>query len=471
MKNGRSCGPDGIPTEALKQLGDWGVRQLTNIFNAIMQSGKKPDERRESIITPIYKDKGDHMNCSNYRGIKLLSHTMKLWERIIDQRLRDIVSISDGQFGFKPGVGTTDAIFVIRTLCEKYREGNKPLDMVFVDLEKAYDTVPREVLWRCMRKRNIPEGYIRLVQDMYQGATTRVKSKRGISEQFEVGIGLHQGSALSPFLFIMLVDTISQDVRNELPWELLDADDLAIIDITSTDTQNRLDSWQKVLTHNGLKINVAKTEHLSTRENPLPMKVNGDQLKNVDHFKYLGSVIDRDGTIDRDVDLRVRAAWSSWRKLTGVLYDRKIPLRLKAKVYEAIIRPALTYGSECWAMKVTNKRKIATTEMRMLRGILGVSRRDHMRNEEIRRILHISPIDEVMRCGRLRWFGHVQRRDADNVTRRVMNLAIPGTRRRGRPKKTWNQQLKDDMTAVGVTEDMALDRTEWRRRTRPTPTR
>ena len=82
-----------------------------------------------------------------------------------------------------------------------------------------------------MRKRNIPEGYIRLVQDMYQGATTRVKSKRGISEQFEVGIGLHQGSALSPFLFIMLVDTISQDVRNELQWQLLYADDLAIINI------------------------------------------------------------------------------------------------------------------------------------------------------------------------------------------------------------------------------------------------
>ena len=106
---------------------------------------------------------------------------------------------------------------------------------------------------------------------------------------------------------------------------------------------------------------MAKTEHLSTRENPLPMEVNEDELKNVDHFKYLGSVIDRGGTIDRDVDLGVRAAWSSLRKLTGVLYDRKIPLRLKAKVYEAIIRPALTYGSECWAMKVTNKRKIATT--------------------------------------------------------------------------------------------------------------
>ena len=252
------------------------------------------------------------MTCSNYRGIKLLSHTMTLWERIIDQSLRDIVSISDGQFGVTSGVGTTDAIFVIRTLCEKYREGNTPLDMVFVVLEKGYDTVPREVLWRCMRKRNIPDRYIRLVQDMYQGATTRVKSNRGIIEQFEVGIGLHQGSALSPFLFIMLVDTIYQDVRTELPWELLYADDLAIIDITSTDTKIRLESWQKVLTDNGMKINVANTEHLSTRENPLPIKLNGEELNNVDHFKYLGSVIDKYGTIDRDVDLRVRAAWPSW---------------------------------------------------------------------------------------------------------------------------------------------------------------
>ena len=118
MKNGKSCGLDGIPTKAHKHLGDWGVRQLAKTFNAIMQRGKMPDEYRESTITHIYKDKGDHVTCSKYRGIKLLSHTMKLWERSIDQWLRDIVSISDGQFGFKPGVGTTDAIFVIRTLCE-----------------------------------------------------------------------------------------------------------------------------------------------------------------------------------------------------------------------------------------------------------------------------------------------------------------------------------------------------------------
>ena len=139
----------------------------------------------------------------------------------------------------------------------------------------------------------------------------------------------------------------------------------------------------------------------------------------------------------------------------------------------AIIRPALTYGSECWAMKLTNNRKIATTEMRMLRGILGVSILEHMRNEDIRRIDSTtrSPIDKVMHSGRLRWYGHVQRRDANYVTRRVMALAISGTRRRGCPNKTWHQQIKDDMTGVGVTENVALDRNEWIRRTRPTPKR
>ena len=105
----------------------------------------------------------------------------------------------------------------------------------------------------------------------------------------------------------------------------------------------------------------------------------------------------------------------------------------------------------------------------MLRGILRVSRRDHTRNEEIRRILHLSSIGEVLRGGRLRWFGHVQRRDANNVTRTVMELAIPATRRRGRPKNTWHLQMKEYMTGVGVTQDVALDRKEWRRRTRPTP--
>ena len=191
--------------------------------------------------------------------------------------------------------------------------------------------------------------------------------------------------------------------------------------------------------------------------NLLPIELNGEELKNVDHFKYLGLVIDKKGTIDRDVDLRVRAAWSSWRKFTGILYDRKIPLGLKAKVYEAIIRLALTYGSECWAMKMTNKRKIATTEMRMLRGMLGVSRRNHMWNEEIRRILHISPIDEVAVFVGL------------GMSRDGIQTSHPQSDGAGNTRYQAMRAPQEDMTGVDVTQDVALDQNEWMRRTRPTP--
>ena len=83
------------------------------------------DEWRKSFIVPIYKNKGDIQDCTNYRGIKLMSHTMKLWERVMETRIRKLTTIMENQFGFMPGRSTTEAIFSIRQLIEKYREQRK----------------------------------------------------------------------------------------------------------------------------------------------------------------------------------------------------------------------------------------------------------------------------------------------------------------------------------------------------------
>ena len=99
MKHGKAVGPDDIPIEAWKVLGDRGVNLLTKLFNQILETEEMPEEWRKSILVPIYKNMGDNQNCSNYRGIKLMSHSMKLWERVIEARLRDIVPICGQQFG------------------------------------------------------------------------------------------------------------------------------------------------------------------------------------------------------------------------------------------------------------------------------------------------------------------------------------------------------------------------------------
>ena len=132
MKKGKAQGPDDIPVEAWIALGNKGVEFLVNFFNRLLRVQKMPDEWKRSVLVPLYKGKGDIKECGNYGGIKLMSHTMKLWERIIEARIRNEVTIAEQQFGFMPGKSTTDAIFCLRMLLEKWTKGLKAMHCGFI---------------------------------------------------------------------------------------------------------------------------------------------------------------------------------------------------------------------------------------------------------------------------------------------------------------------------------------------------
>ena len=146
-----------------------------------------------------------------------MSHTIKLWEGIIEARIRKEVTIAEQQYGFIPERSTTEAIFCLRMLLKKWTEGHKEVHCALIDLEKAYDRVSREELWKCLRLAETSQCYIKIIKDMYDGATTTVRSAAGLTEEFKVGVGLHQDSALSPFLFLIIIDRLTEDIRKDVP--------------------------------------------------------------------------------------------------------------------------------------------------------------------------------------------------------------------------------------------------------------
>ncbi|KAK3505658.1 hypothetical protein QTP70_020899, partial [Hemibagrus guttatus] len=239
---------------------------------------------------------------------------------------------------------------------------------VLENLEKAYDRVPREELWYCMRKSGVAEKYVRVVQDMYERSRTVVRCAVGQTEEFSVEVGLHQGSALSPFLFAIVMDQLSEEVRQESPWTMMFADDIVICSESREQVEENLERWRFALERRGMKVSRSKTEYMSVneREGSGTVRLQGEEVKKVQEFKYLGSTVQSNGECGKEVKKRVQAGWNGWRKVSGVLCDRKISARIKGKVYRTVVRPAMLYGLETVSLRKRQESELEVAELKML---------------------------------------------------------------------------------------------------------
>ncbi|ETN68607.1 reverse transcriptase [Necator americanus] len=262
MKSNKATGPDDIPADVWKLLGDRGSMWLATLFNKIVAEGRTPDVWQTSVTVPVWKGKGDIADCTLYRPIRLLCHTMKVFERVLEARLREIVSVSLNQCGFVKDCSTVDAIHAVRILLEKHREKNRSVHLAFLDLEKAFDRVPHELLWMSMRSHRVPEEYVRWTKLLYTKPTSVVRCAAGTSRPFPVQVGVHQGSSLSPLLFILCMDTITKEIQKQHPWTLLFADDVMLASESRDDLQEQVQSWKDQLQQYGLRFNTSKIEYM-----------------------------------------------------------------------------------------------------------------------------------------------------------------------------------------------------------------
>ena len=492
-----------------------------DLISDIVKEAEIPDDWQESIILNCYKGKGDATDRGNYRGLKLTEHVMKILERVVEKLIRSKININAMQFGFMPGRSTTDAIFILRQLQEKALNADTTLYFAFVDLEKAFDRVPRKVVWWALRKMGVSETLVKTVQAMYHNARARVRVGSSLSEEFEVKVGVHQGSVLSPLLFIIVLEALSAELTTGCPWELLYADDLALVAKSMEELTVKLQNWKQAMEAKGLRVNMGKTKvmvsdkalapvtkegkypcsichkgtgagaigctscrqwvHCATKcsgvkgrisktqastyvcractgervkqtfQMPDPLVLDGDTLDTVDRFCYLGDTLGAGGGARECTVTRTRCAWKKFRALLPVLTSRRFSLRKKGRAYRACVRSVLLYACETWAVKEEDTQRIERTDRAMIRWICGVSPKDERSSEELLKLLNIECIRQKMCNDRLRWLGHVERKEEEDWVSKVRKVEM-GPSGQGRPFKKWEDVLKADKKEKGIPE-------------------
>ncbi|KAK3543164.1 hypothetical protein QTP70_012267 [Hemibagrus guttatus] len=269
LLGGKAPGVDEIRPEYLKSLDVVGLSWLTHLCNIAWQSGTVPLDWVTGVVIPLFK-KGDQRVCSNYRGITLLSLPGKVYSRVLERRVRPLVEprIQEEQCGFRPSRGTLDQLYTLHRVLEGSWEFAQPVHMCFVDLEKAFDHVPRGILWEVLWEYGVHGPLLRAVRSLYNRSRSLVCIASCKSDLFPVHVGLRQGCPLSLVLFIVFMDRISRrsqglegvrfgDHRISL---LIFADDVVMLAPSSLDLQHALGRFAAECEVAGMRVSTSKSE-------------------------------------------------------------------------------------------------------------------------------------------------------------------------------------------------------------------
>ncbi|KAL0152538.1 hypothetical protein M9458_052261 [Cirrhinus mrigala] len=351
-----------------------------NNTSSIEEAEVGGSEAESTISRAEVAEKGDRRVCSNYRGITLLSLPGKVYTRVLERRIRPIVKprIQEEQCGFRPGRGTMDQLYTLFRVLEGSWEFAQPVHMCFVDLEKAFDRVPRGVLWGVLWEYGVRGPLLRAVRSLYDRSRSLVRIAGSKSDLFPVRVGLRQGCPLSPVLFIIFMDRISRCSQGlEGVWfgdhrisSLLFADDVVLLASSNQDLQRALGWFAAQCEAAGMGISTSKSEVmvLSRKRVACPLQVGRESLPQVEEFKYLGVLFTSEGRMEREIDRRIGAASAVMRSLyRSVVVKKELSCKAKLSIYRSIYILTLTYGHELWVMTERIRSRIQAAEMSFLR--------------------------------------------------------------------------------------------------------
>ena len=388
MANAKAVGPDELPVELLK-LGINNDPTVLRVFHLVIKrvwhQREVPKRWRDAVIKVLHKKK-DRFECGNYRGISLVAHAGKVLLKIVATRLSAYCEeLAAGRAVWVPPTPFDDGDDVCDPKATRVgKEARAPLFLCFIDLQKAYDSVDRTLLWQVLARFGTPPQMIEVIRQFHDGMRACVRSDDGrCSEWFEVAQGLRQGCVLSPLLFNVffaailriVLERFSKDAGiladlvhlHEQPskvgpetalecvrraiWGMLYADDACIVSRSTRGLGRMMAVFVEVFGAFGLTISESKTETMCM---PIPrapatkivFNATGQQHRQTTSCTYLGGTVTEMPNLSDEIDRRIRSGWMGFKRYKRELYDlpKASLLPLKARMVRSEVVEALLYG-------------------------------------------------------------------------------------------------------------------------------
>lgn len=363
VKTGKAPGFDRVPYEFFKYSPAVLKQKLILVYNHILQTGVIPSSFKRSIIFPLHK-KGGLDEVGNYRGLSFIDCVSKIFLGLVNNRLNSWTNhnnvMSELQAGFRKGYSTIDNIFNLSNMVHLKLAKKEKLFCFFVDFSSAFDTIDRQALIYKLSCIGISTKIINLLSSYYVGTTAGVWCKEGVTESFETKMGLRQGCILSPLMFSLFINDLPEVLEGGCSFGttrvnmLMYADDIVIMSPTAAGLQHMMNRLQKYCETWNLLVNLNKSKVIVFRKGGQlgpndRWRYNGNQIEVVNSYKYLGINFTTTLSWRQHLSDKSRSAKTAMNVIWGnLMSNTKIPISVKFKIFDTIIRAILSYGSQVW---------------------------------------------------------------------------------------------------------------------------
>ena len=365
LKRKKACGPDNIPNETIIEANEKTNEVLRNQLNKILNTAEIPDEWQHGEITRLYKGKGKKGQCSNERGITLASNIGKLFERIINERLRQIVEITDAQAGGRAGSATTDHLLILNQAIKSAKNRKKDMYVGFLDVTKAYDKAWITAIMHILYERGLTDAHWETVLKLNENLTAKLKTKYGLTRTINIKDSLRQGGVLAVLQYGIMMDQINQAIKaqnlgikiegtnTQIP-SLLWVDDVLIMAETKEELQKMLDIINDIAAKYHIEFGMPKSNVMKVtgRKEAITMVPLGNQaMTQTNKYKYLGFTQTSENNLQEHLTATRGKTEGAYQKILTVAGDnqfKNIELKVIWELIDAEIAPIALNTAEVW---------------------------------------------------------------------------------------------------------------------------